>query len=463
MKKVITYGTFDLFHQGHLNLLKNAKELGDYLIVGITSDSYDKERGKLNVRDSLIERIESVKKTNLADEIIVEEYEGQKILDIQKYDIDVFTVGSDWVGQFDYLKEYCDVVYLERTKGISSTDLRNRSYLIRIGIIGTGRIASRFISEAHLVSGVEVYGVYNPNIMSAKAFSEEFSLGFFTSDLDELFSNIDAVYIASPHQFHFEQTMKALKAGIHVLCEKPMALKGQEIREAYKLAREKGLALVHALKTAYCPGFEHLQVLAKSGRIGRIVDVDASFTKISDKSSREFQSDGYGGSITELSSYPTYAIARLLGVQAISFELMSVFEEKDPHNEKYYDSNYPLDIFTRGIVKYKNAFSSFKVGIGSKTEGSLVITGTKGYIYVPAPWWKTEYFEMRFEDLSKTRKFFYSFDGDGLRYEILELVNLIQNGLTVSSKLTEDETIFMTSFIENSRSAYIDDSDCCDK
>ena len=145
MKKVITYGTFDLFHQGHLNLLRNAKRLGDYLIVGITSDSYDKERGKLNVQDSLIDRIESVKNTGLADKIIVEEFEGQKILDIEKYGVDVFAVGSDWVGKFDYLKEYCEVRYLERTKGISSTDLRNGSSLIRLGIIGKGRIASRFI------------------------------------------------------------------------------------------------------------------------------------------------------------------------------------------------------------------------------------------------------------------------------------------------------------------------------
>ena len=82
MKRVITYGTFDLLHYGHINLLKRAKELGDYLIVGITSEQYDKERGKLNVTQSLSERIENVKKTGLADKIIVEEYEGQKIKDI---------------------------------------------------------------------------------------------------------------------------------------------------------------------------------------------------------------------------------------------------------------------------------------------------------------------------------------------------------------------------------------------
>lgn len=124
MTRVITYGTYDLLHHGHIALLKRAKALGDYLIVGVTADGFDREQGKLNVTQSLVERIEAVRKTGLADQIIVEEYEGQKISDIQKYNVDIFTVGSDWVGKFDYLGEYCQVVYLPRTQGISSTELR---------------------------------------------------------------------------------------------------------------------------------------------------------------------------------------------------------------------------------------------------------------------------------------------------------------------------------------------------
>ena len=124
MVKVITYGTYDLLHYGHIRLLERAKALGDYLIVGVTADSFDLTRGKINVQQSLMERIEGVRSTGLADEIIVEEYEGQKIDDIKRYDIDIFTAGSDWEGKFDYLNEYCKVVYLDRTKGISSSEIR---------------------------------------------------------------------------------------------------------------------------------------------------------------------------------------------------------------------------------------------------------------------------------------------------------------------------------------------------
>lgn len=136
MTKVITYGTYDLLHYGHIKLLERAKALGDYLVVGVTSENYDRSRGKLLVQQSLSERIEAVKATGLADEIIIEEYDGQKIDDIKKYGIDIFTVGSDWKGKFDYLNDYCRVVYLERTKGISSTELRSKGNEVKIGIIG---------------------------------------------------------------------------------------------------------------------------------------------------------------------------------------------------------------------------------------------------------------------------------------------------------------------------------------
>ena len=147
MTKVITYGTYDLLHYGHIRLLERAKALGDYLIVGVTADDFDKTRGKINVQQPLMERIEAVKATGLADEIIVEEYEGQKIDDIRKYDVDIFTVGSDWVGKFDYLKEYCKVVYLDRTEGVSSSEIREEKRQIKLGLVGDSTFLNKVFAE----------------------------------------------------------------------------------------------------------------------------------------------------------------------------------------------------------------------------------------------------------------------------------------------------------------------------
>ena len=152
MRKVITYGTFDLFHEGHYNLLKRAKALGDYLIVGVTTDTFDLERGKINTCNNVMERIDAVRATGLADLIVIEEYKGQKIDDILKYGVEIFAIGSDWEGYFDYLNEFCKVVYLPRTEGISSTQIRKHRPVADIGIIGTGSIASRFASESAFVN-----------------------------------------------------------------------------------------------------------------------------------------------------------------------------------------------------------------------------------------------------------------------------------------------------------------------
>lgn len=437
MKRIITYGTFDLLHYGHINLLKRAKELGDYLVVGITSEQYDQERGKLNVSQSLAERIENVQKTGIADKIIVEEYEGQKIKDIIENKIDTFVIGSDWTGKFDYLKEYCDVIYLERTKGISSTALRQSDNgILKMGIIGSGRIAGRFIIESKFVSGINVEGVYNPHIDSAKKFAESYQLAFFTDKLNEFFEKINAVYIASPHTTHYEYIKIALEHGCHVLCEKPMVLQYKQSIECFEIAKNKKLVLQEAIKTAYCPAFNHLIMIAKSGRIGAIKDVEATFTKLVDNpNSRELNPTLGGGSLNELGSYVYLPILKLLG--------------KNVKEQYYFPSiQNKVDIFTKALFRYENSTASFKVGLGAKSEGSLVITGTRGYIYVPAPWWKTEYFELRFEDMRNNCKYFYKFDGDGLRYELVEFMQRIVDNSRDSTMLRNEDSIQISKWIE---------------
>lgn len=221
MKKVITYGTYDLFHEGHYNLLKNAKALGDYLIVGVTSGDFDKNRGKLNVRDSLMTRIKNVEETGFADEIIIEEYFGQKIDDIKKYDVDIFTVGSDWKGHFDYLNEYCEVIYLDRTKGISSTEIRNTN-TIKLGCHGVEQVTARFLEEAKYVSGMDTGAVYvenKPDYLDKLV--EDYELKVYP-DQEAFYDAIDAVYIVVEPKYQFQAIMNALKHKKHVLVEFPI-------------------------------------------------------------------------------------------------------------------------------------------------------------------------------------------------------------------------------------------------
>lgn len=437
MIKVITYGTFDLFHQGHINLLKRAKQLGDYLIVGVTSESYDRERGKLNVQESLVKRIQNIKDSGIADEIIIEEYEGQKVIDIEKYNINKFVIGSDWKGKFDYLEQFCEVIYLERTKGISSTELRNKkNNILKIGIIGSGRIAKRFVKEAKYVSGINIEAVFSRDELNCKNFAEENELNFYFNDYEKFIEKVDAVYIATPHKTHYEYIKKCLSLNKHVLCEKPMVLYEKEAIELYELAKERKLILLEAIKTAYCPGFEKMISIAKSGMIGEIRDIEACFTKLVNGKVRELNKYEKGGSVTELASYTLLPIIELLG---------------KPNNIKFYsyiDKEREIDLYTKILLEYSDGILPIaKIGLGVKSEGELIISGTNGYIYVPAPWWKTEYFEVRFEDVRKNKKYFYKFEEDGLRYELAEFLKLINNN-DENYKLKKLVSIQIISIIE---------------
>lgn len=123
MKIVLTYGTFDLFHIGHLNLLKRARELGDKLIVAVSTDEFNATKGKTTLMP-FEHRVELVRSVRYVDEVIAEHQWDQKIADVQQHKVDVFVMGSDWQGKFDFLKPYCEVVYLPRTDNVSSTDLK---------------------------------------------------------------------------------------------------------------------------------------------------------------------------------------------------------------------------------------------------------------------------------------------------------------------------------------------------
>lgn len=123
MKKVITYGTFDLLHRGHINLLKRAREMGDYLVVGLSSDAFNAVKNKKSFY-SYEERKLVLEAVRHVDEVIPEDNWEQKESDIREHGIDVFVMGDDWKGKFDHLKGLCEVVYLPRTEGVSTTQIK---------------------------------------------------------------------------------------------------------------------------------------------------------------------------------------------------------------------------------------------------------------------------------------------------------------------------------------------------
>jgi len=430
MKTVITYGTYDLLHYGHIRLLERAKALGDYLIVAVTSDDFDRTRGKINVQQSLAERVAAVRETGLADQIIVEEYEGQKIDDIKRYGVDIFTVGSDWVGKFDYLNEYCKVVYLERTEGVSSSDIRSKNRELKMGLIGeTPNYLNKIQQEDKYVNGVEITGICTEDVTK---FNDNIQkLDIVTKDYKELIEKTDAVYIKSEQEQHYKHVKEALSKKKSVLCESPIALNEKQCKELFEIAKKNNCVLMDAIRTAYSTAYSRLLLLVKSGKIGNVVSIEATCTNMKYKDRSK--------SILDWGANALLPIFQILGTNYKNKTIIT----------KYKDKAKKEDCYTQINFLYDNATATIKVAENAKSEGSLIITGTEGYVYVPAPWWKMDYFEIRYENQENNKRYFYQLDGEGIRYELVAFARASQDGKTNYSYVTEEESIAICKVMED--------------
>lgn len=300
----------------------------------------------------------------------------------------------------------------------------NRS--IRVGVVGTGSIASRFASEIAHVQGTYISAAYNPDETRLKLFCDRYGIGIEADNYEMLLSHCDAVYIASPISTHFEYAKAALEDNRHVLCEMPFTQTKAEAAELLKIAEKRGLTLIPALKTAYCPSFLKLVEIAKSGEIGEIADISGTVTTML---SANEKTDFNNERLLENATYPILAAFKLFGC---SYKEVHSFTQ---YNQDEFDRKA---LFNHTILAYDNKVASIKVGTGVKSEGSLVISGTKGYIYVPAPWWKTDYFEVRFENTTNNRKFYFPYEQAGLRYEIQAFLDSIRGRLSTDGLSTEE-------------------------
>ena len=311
--------------------------------------------------------------------------------------------------------------------------------MVNVGIIGTGRIASRFLEESRYVSGINVSAIYNPHLESVLWFAKNNNIDIdgpmiLTDDSEAFFDAVDAVYIAAPHEMHTEYIRIALDKGKHVLCEKPMGLNKSDIKGMLSIANDNNLVCMEAIKTAYCAGFQRILDIVKSGAIGKVRDVEAAFSKIGAAAGREMWGAS-GGSFTELASYCLLPVMKLLGTDV-----------KDVHT---YSVKSPLgtDSYTKMMITYDDGVATIKTGLGVKTEGELIVAGDDGYIRVPSPWWLTKRIEVHHENPNQVEVYEEEFAGGGLRYEIEAFVKCINNPGTVK-KITDEESIWLSGMME---------------
>ncbi|WP_051198125.1 Gfo/Idh/MocA family protein [Butyrivibrio sp. MB2005] len=292
---------------------------------------------------------------------------------------------------------------------------------MNLAIVGTGRIANRAVNEIRASERFSIVAVVNPNIEHAKEFAVKHEIPDYYQKMDQLLklgTDLEAVYIATPHEAHYEYAKAALIAGKHVICEKPMVLNRMQALELYELAEKDNLILMEAIKTASCPGFLKLCEIANSGKIGKIIDVEAAFTRLTERSLREFTDKKAGGSFTEFASYTMLPILRFLGTDYKDISFFSVSSD---------DNDDSVDGYTKAYFNYGNKSGTCKTGLTVKSEGQLVISGTKGYILAKSPWWLTKYFEVRYEDSQNIEQYKAEFLGDGLRYEFEEFFGRINS------------------------------------
>lgn len=286
---------------------------------------------------------------------------------------------------------------------------RQQSNYLRIGVIGTGSIAKRFAQEMAYVDKVYLAAAYNPDEDELKRFCDEFGIANESHSLEEMFRVVDAIYIASPYYTHYEYALTALEADRHVLCETPLTLSHKEALELCTIAEKRGLVLMPALKTAYSQSFVNVINEALSGAIGEIVDVSATVTTLLPQSVKV----GFNNErLQDNAYYGLLAVFKLLGTE---YRKVSTFTRTDDAKDLYIDAT----------LEYENAVAHVRAGTGVKSESSLVISGSKGYIYVPAPWWKPDYFEIRYENPYDNKKLYFPFESSGLRYEIKAFLDSI--------------------------------------
>lgn len=426
---VITYGTFDLFHKGHYNILKRAKDLGDYLIVGVTGEAYDAERGKLSVRDSLVKRIENVKNSGFADKIIVEEYLGQKIQHILQYNVDVLVVGSDWKGKFDHMRKYCEVVYLERTKDISSTMIRESGDIYKLGIVTDTDSDDNMVLESKYVSGIHVESVYAADEKLASDFCERFELDGYYTDYSKFLNSVDVIYINTAKEQKYDLIRTALENDKVVISSPVIADSVEKIDSLYTYAAENKKLLIECIPTFYLQAYMQLMWNAKGNLIGDLLCIKNSIQLGELVGVKKDDIDAH--------LYFTTLFAKKIIGEDVKFDIKKVGKGDNLHI-----------LFTG---ENGESIYSSELGTGEYIQSDMKIIGTEGIITVPANWWETGYFELKRNGEKEIKRYSCNYEGNGMRYILVSVLSQINNKQYTEMRLTQDEVLSAMDVINGSK------------
>ncbi len=313
----------------------------------------------------------------------------------------------------------------------------NKNY--RWGILGAGRIAEKFCTALNFVEGPEVYAVASRDGDKAKAFANKYNAPKFYDSYDELIKDedVDIIYIATPHAFHFDQTMACLQNKKAVLCEKPMSLSYRQTKEMISAATENKVFLMEGMWTACMPFIEKIQSLIGDDVIGKpqYVSANFGFAAPDDLEGRLFNKALGGGALMDVGIYPLFLSTLILGGPTAIKSISKL-------------AATGVDEYNNIVLQYANGETAHLLSsISFNTAIEAEIIGTKGRIAIQSPWFKATDFSVHLND-DTTQNFSFPHLSNGFEHEIMEVVRCLDNGLLQSEKMPHQLTLSISKIME---------------
>ena len=308
------------------------------------------------------------------------------------------------------------------------------------GILGAGLIASRLAKAISQVKGAELYGIGSRNLEKSIKFAEEYGVVKAFGSYEELCEcpGIDIIYIATPHSFHKEHTLLALKNGKHVLCEKPFALNVNDTEEMITSSKEKNLFLMEAMWSCLLPGMKKLKEMISGGAIGQVLymEADFGFQAPYDPTARLFNPVLGGGALLDVGIYPLSLATYIFG-QPESFKANARIGATGVDEVSTYNLK-----FENGVIA--NLSSSISV----ETSHSATFYGTEGTLHIPSDWWKMKKIVMT---NGSKKEIDTSYEGSEYAFEVQEVIDCINKGLLESPSLPHSWTRNIMSLMDSIR------------